>query len=115
MSAPEPSFQAKAVLPMRVNNSDWSERLNYLGAIVPDAGTGMLNVQQFGHPGEVYNCPRHTGKNCSMCGGSGYRNVCDKTDCHENGCNGEGCTSSKADFDRQQSSKRKGGDQNEHI
>lgn len=72
--------------------------------IVPDAGTGMLNIrsQKFGVPGEVYRCPSHSARDCGMCGGTGFRSVCDSTRCHEYGCTG-GCSRSEEDFRIQQS------------
>lgn len=93
---------------MRVNHDHLSE---YLNSVVPDAGTGMLDHQRHGNPGEVYRCPRHSGRNCSMCGGSGYRMVCNRTACHEHGCSFGSCGSTKADFDAQQSRKARTGEQ----
>lgn len=85
---------------MRVNTNPIDE---YYKTVVPDAGTGMMREQRYGHPGEAYPCPRHSGSNCSMCGGTGYRSVCDRTACHEHGCDGSGCCSStKERFDIQQ-------------
>lgn len=84
---------------MRVNTNPIDE---YYQSVVPDAGTGMMRVQRYGHPGEVYPCPRHSGSNCSMCGGTGYRSVCDRTACHEHGCNSDGCGSTKERFEAQQ-------------
>lgn len=69
---------------------------------VPYAGTGMMNRQRYGMPGEIYRCPRHTGPNCSMCGGSGYRSVCNRTACHEHGCSFGTCGSTKDKFDSQE-------------
>lgn len=73
-------------------------------SLVLDAGTGMLNrrAQKFGAPGEVYRCPAHSSGDCGMCGGTGFRNVCDSTHCHEYGCQG-GCSRSREDFLIQQS------------
>ena len=71
-------------------------------AIVPDAGTGGMQVQRYGEVGEVYRCPRHFGIECANCGGSGYRSVCNLTECHENGCSFGTCGSTKAQFDIQQ-------------
>lgn len=83
---------------MRVNSNPIAE---YYKTVVPDAGTGMMCEQRYGHPGEVYPCPRHSGSKCSMCGGTGYRSVCDRTACHEHGCGGFGCDSTKEAFDIQ--------------
>ncbi|WP_434695393.1 ead/Ea22-like family protein [Pseudomonas sp. Z1-14] len=71
---------------------------------VPDAGTGMLppRLQKHGRAGEVYRCPSHSGSHCSLCGGSGYRSICNQTACHEHGCQAKGCASSAEDFERQQ-------------
>ncbi len=71
---------------------------------VPDAGTGMLPIrlQRHGAPGEVYPCPTHTGDSCSYCGGTGMRAICDKTDCHEHGCQGGGCSRTAEDYRIQQ-------------
>lgn len=71
---------------------------------VPDAGAGMLPVrlQKHGAPGEVYRCPSHSGSHCSLCGGSGYRSICNQTACHEHGCQAKGCARSVEDFERQQ-------------
>lgn len=84
---------------MRVNTNPIDE---YYKKVVPDAGTGMMREQRYGHPGEVYPCPRHSGAGCGMCGGSGYRSVCERTDCHEHGCSFGACGSTKAEFDIQQ-------------
>lgn len=84
---------------MRVNTNSIDE---YYKTVVPDAGTGMMREQRYGHPGGVYPCPRHNGLNCGMCGGSGYRSVCDKTECHEHGCSLGTCGSTQAEFDAQQ-------------
>lgn len=86
---------------MRVNTHPIED---YYKSVVPDAGTGMLHEQRYGHPGEVYPCPRHSGNDCSMCGGAGYRSVCNLTDCHEHGCEGRGCSSTKEQFESQQRS-----------
>ena len=69
---------------------------------VPDAGTGMLDRQSYGAPGQIYKCPRHRGDECSLCGGSGYRAVCNRTACHEHGCSFHNCASTKHDFEIQQ-------------
>lgn len=68
--------------------------------IMPDAGTGMLRLrlQKHGVPGEVYRCPSHSGSNCCLCGGSGYRAICDQKACHEHGCQASGCSRSAQDF-----------------
>ncbi len=52
--------------------------------------------------GEVYKCPRHADPECEMCGGGGYRSVCNKTACHEYGCQGGSCSSDKDAFEIQQ-------------
>jgi len=83
---------------MRVN----ADPLAYRKNIVSDAGTGMLRQQRYGHPGEVYRCPAHSGSDCGMCGGTGYRSVCNLTACHEHGCAGRGCSSTEAAFIAQQ-------------
>lgn len=76
---------------------------------VPDAGTGMLRPsrQKWGSPWEVYPCPSHAGAGCSMCGGTGYRSVCNSTACHEHGCQGGGCSSSAEMYRSQQARKEK--------
>ena len=73
----------------------------------PDAGTGMLplRMQKYGEPGEVYLCPTHTGDSCIYCGGAGFRVVCDRTTCHEHGCQGGGCARNAEDFRIQQMQK----------
>ena len=80
---------------------------------VPDAG----NPRRHGKPGEVYRCPRsgwaECGDDCGMCGGSGYRSVCNRTACHEHGCSFGTCGSTKAEFDAQQSRKARAGGQDE--
>ena len=76
-------------------------------ATVPDAGTGHLRVQRYGKPGEVYRCPQHARGDCSMCGGSGYRSVCNRTECHEHGCAFGTCGSTKAHFDAQEAIKKR--------
>jgi len=73
-----------------------------VGHVVPDAGTGMLNRQKHGQDGEVYPCPKHSGEGCSLCGGSGYRTVCNRAACHEHGCSFNNCGSTKSAFDIQQ-------------
>lgn len=70
--------------------------------LCPDAGTGLMRKQRYGHPGEVYPCPRHSGAGCSMCGGSGYRSVCDRAGCDEHGCSFGSCGSTKEAFDAQE-------------
>ncbi len=80
---------------------------------IPDAGTGMMNRQRYGSPGEIYRCPRHSGPNCSMCGGSGYRSVCNRTACHEHGCSLGSCGSTKAEFDAQERRKSRATSQQE--
>lgn len=69
---------------------------------VPDAGTGLLVRQSYGFPGQIYQCPKHSGKDCGLCGGSGYRTVCNRTACHEGGCSFHNCASTKQDFEIQQ-------------
>lgn len=66
---------------------------------VPDAGAGMLNNQKHGRPGEVYRCPKHSGVDCAMCGGGGYRAVCNLTACHEHGCSFGSGGRTKEDFE----------------
>lgn len=73
----------------------------------PDAGTGHLHVQRYGKTGEVYRCPQHARGDCSMCGGSGYRSVCNRTECHEHGCAFGTCGSTKAHFDAQEAIKKR--------
>ncbi len=75
--------------------------------VVPDAGTGGLNAQRYGNTGEVYRCPQHASGDCSMCGGTGYRSVCNRTECHEHGCSFGYCGSTKAQFDAQEASRRR--------
>lgn len=81
---------------------------NYLKSTVPDAGTGMMTHQTHGHPFEVYPCPQHTRVDCGMCGGSGFRAVCNKTACHEDGCQDGSCARSKDDYQKQETNKAKG-------
>lgn len=61
---------------------------------VQDAGgsrTGQL--------GEVFRCT-HCTHGCDFCSGSGFRSVCDSTECYEYGCSKGTCGSSQADFER---------------
>lgn len=83
--------------------------MNISNAVVPDAGTGMLplSAQKFGRWGEIHQCHAHTGSNCSTCGGTGYRSICNRTDCHEHGCQGGACSSTKEQFAAQQSNSLK--------
>lgn len=78
-------------------------------AVVPDAGTGMLPLsdQKWGRWGETHQCHAHTGSTCSTCGGTGYRSICNRTDCHEHGCQGGACSSTKEQFAAQQSNSLK--------
>lgn len=76
--------------------------VRYSSSTVPDAGTGHMVRQRFGKPDEVYRCPDHSGPECEMCGGAGYRAVCDLTACHEHGCQGDSCCRSEDDFMREQ-------------
>lgn len=69
---------------------------------VPDAGTGMSGRQRYGVPGEIYRCPEHTGQNCDMCGGNGFRSVCNKTTCHDHGCAFGTCVATRVEFDAQE-------------
>lgn len=68
--------------------------------IVPDAGDGMAPafLVKHGEPAEVYRCPQHTDADCAMCGGGGFRAICNKTACHEYGCQGDGCSRKKEDM-----------------
>jgi hypothetical protein len=68
--------------------------------IVPDAGDGMAPafLVKHGEPGEVYRCPQHMGADCAMCGGGGFRAICNKTACHEYGCQGSGCSRKPEDM-----------------
>jgi hypothetical protein len=70
---------------------------------VPDAGCGMLHpkLHKWGSEFEVYPCPDHRGSGCSMCGGGGFRAVCNDTNCHEHGCDTGGCARTADDFRRQ--------------
>ncbi|MNJ47542.1 hypothetical protein D3C77_427010 [compost metagenome] len=79
--------------------------MSIFNEVVSDAGTGMLplNAQKWGRWGEIYPCHTHTGSNCSTCGGTGYRSICNRTDCHEHGCQGGACSSTKEQFAAQQS------------
>ena len=70
----------------------------YCSSTVPDAGVGHLIRQPHGHPGEVYRCPAHAGTDCELCGGTGYRSVCDITACHEHGCQFGACGRTQEDF-----------------
>jgi len=83
--------------------------IDKLNTKVPDAGVGMLlpRRQKWGVPGESYPCPSHSGANCSMCGGTGYRSVCNSTACHEHGCQDGGCSSSAERYRSQQARKVK--------
>lgn len=71
---------------------------------VLDAGTGMLPVsmQKYGPEFEVYRCPNHRIGDCGLCGGTGFRQICNQTACHEHGCQG-GCSRTAEDFRIQQS------------
>jgi len=76
-----------------------SERMaRYNAKVGPDAGTGHMVSQRQGNPGEVYRCPEHAGVECELCGGSGYRAVCDSTACHEYGCQSGSCGRSEDDY-----------------
>lgn len=66
--------------------------------IVPDAGGAHLALQPHGHPGEIYRCPEHAKSGCGLCGGSGYRSVCDLTVCHEYGCQNGACGRIESDI-----------------
>ncbi|MBD1553848.1 hypothetical protein [Pseudomonas typographi] len=70
---------------------------------VLDAGTGMLpgRLQRYGREFEVYRCPDHRNDDCGMCGGTGFRQICNQTACHENGCQGH-CSRTADDFRAQQ-------------
>lgn len=81
---------------------------------VPDAGTGMMIRLCYGSPGEVYPCPRHTGAGCGLCGGTGYRSVCNRTACHEHGCSMGSCGSTKAEFEAQERRKSKATEAQHH-
>jgi hypothetical protein len=74
----------------------------YRSRTVPDAGAGHLVRQPHGHPGEVYRCPTHAGTGCEVCGGTGYRAVCDATMCHEYGCQTGTCSRTEDDYQRGQ-------------
>lgn len=74
-----------------------SKLKQYRESVVPDAGAGHLLRQPHGHPGEVYPCPQHAGSGCALCGGTGYRAVCDSTACHEYGCQNGSCSRTQAD------------------
>lgn len=68
--------------------------------VVDDAGTSMLPNPLRGTPGEVKRCPRgpHApGADCSFCGGSGLRRICNLTACNEYGCQGSGYCSVAAE------------------
>lgn len=68
--------------------------------VVDDAGTSMLPNPLRGRPGEVKRCPRgpHApGADCSFCGGSGLRRICNLTACNEYGCQGSGYCSVAAE------------------
>lgn len=82
----------------------------YCASIVPDAGAGHLAQQPHGHPGEVYRCPSHSGSACELCGGTGYRAVCNSTACHEHGCQAGSCGRSEDDFLRYQSAAKSSND-----
>lgn len=58
----------------------------YCASSATDAGAAHLSHEPHGRQGEVYACPRHVGASCELCGGSGYRAVCNLTACHEYGC-----------------------------
>lgn len=70
----------------------------YRTSIVPDAGAAHLPHQPHGNPGEVYPCPSHSGASCALCGGSGYRAVCNLTACHEYGCQDGTCGRPASDY-----------------
>jgi hypothetical protein len=57
--------------------------------IVDDAGTIESRRPLRGYVGEKLRCPECPGTvrpSCGVCGGTGFRYVCDRTDCHEHGC-----------------------------
>ncbi len=41
-----------------------------------------------GEPERLQKCHRHTGADCELCGGSGWRRQCRRRDCIEYGCDG---------------------------
>lgn len=85
-----------------MENSISETNQRYRLSVVPDAGAGHLVRQPHGHPGEVYRCPSHSGSDCNLCGGTGYRAVCDVTVCHEYGCQTGSCGRTESDYQRQQ-------------
>jgi len=48
---------------------------------IQDAGSHHI-----GRLGEVVTCTHCRTSGCDMCGGTGYRKICDHTVCHEHGC-----------------------------
>jgi len=81
-----------------MDHSISEDMARYRDGIVPDAGAGLLVRQPHGNPGEVYRCPEHSGTACELCGGTGYRSVCNQTVCHEYGCQFGTCSRSENDF-----------------
>jgi hypothetical protein len=58
-------------------------------SIIDDAGSRLRGV-----PGEIKTCPRaphHHRDDCTLCGGTGKRRICNLTACHEYGCQGSAC------------------------
>lgn len=69
-----------------------SQRLN-VG--VQDAGGSRV-----GRVGEVFRCTHcQSSGGCDFCGGTGYRAICNSTECHEHGCSVGSCGATQADFD----------------
>lgn len=85
-----------------MDNSISEAHNHYCESIVPDAGAGHLVRQPHGHPGEIYSCPDHSGASCELCGGTGYRAVCNSTACHAYGCQSGTCGRSQEEFLRGQ-------------
>lgn len=76
-------------------------------ALVPDAGDGMFGAhEKWRRPWEVYSCPYHREGDCGMCGGTGFRKVCNLTACWEHGCQGAACRASADEYALQQRSMR---------
>lgn len=67
--------------------------------LVTDAGTEHLPQPLVGQHGEVKPCPSQhaAGEDCELCGGTGFRRVCNMGECHEYGCIGTFCYCASAD------------------
>lgn len=71
--------------------------------IAKDAGS-----ENIGAAGEAVRCPECRTKGCDFCGGTGYRRICHKFDCHEHGCSFGTCSATKEEFQRDEARRNAG-------